>query len=463
MSDRGTRVLAGAARGVSAFAGWRPLGQDLVGWALAAALGYYIWYATRLWNVPDRDAVPFGPLWIAGTSAALALWLATGRRLTPLATIALGSVVAMLLTDVSYGATQALRDLHLYVRAGEHFLTGQPVYLLGLFTERPTDLANYPFLYPPLTLPVFAALARMPAQLSDAGWLLGSLAAVLATLRLFGFPWRWCLLLLAWPPIFQGLQVGNVAVLLGLLFALGPRLGAGLVVGGVFKIYSAIAALWLVREGRWTQLALGVAIVAVTAALTLPLVGIALWPAWLRGLELFRQSQPILADYLYGFGLWRYAPPAVAFVVAAVVVVAALMARGREGLARLGLATAIASPSLYSHGLIVGLPAFLLLRARWLWTVLAITSVAPGIAWWLAIGLAVAGWWLRALRRDALVAGTARAREAVDPDELVFHPLPLGSGPWPAAGPGQPAGGNVSTTKYPVQSSRTSWTAYVKR
>jgi hypothetical protein len=411
---------------------------DVPTWALAAVLAAYIWYATRLWNVPDEDSLPFWPLWVGATAALGGAWIVIARRrLTPVAAIAIGSVAAMLLTDISYLATQGLRDLHLYLRAGQHFLEGSPVYLQALFTERPADLADYPFLYPPLTLPMFAGLASLPGLAVGAAWLGASIAAALATLRLFGVPWRWALLLLAWPPFFQGLQVGNVAVPVSLLFAAAPWLGAGLVVGAIFKIYSGLAALWLIRERRLGQLGAGIAVVLVAALVTLPVVGVEQWQAWLRGLELFRDSQPLLADYLYGFGLPRYVPLVVAVVVAGVLVAAAVRAGGRDGLARLGLATVIASPSLYAHGLIVALPAFLALRVRWLWAVLAITSVAPGIAWWLAIGIGVAAWWWPALRREALVDAAA------DPDEATFHPLPPGTPPWPAAPFGRTTQGTV--------------------
>jgi glycosyl transferase family 87 len=373
--------------------------------------------------VPYPGALPFGPLWVAATGALIALWAVSRRPLTPVAAIALGAVAAMALTDISYLATQGLRDLHLYLRAGEHFLDGRPVYLDALFTSRPADLADYPFLYPPLTLPFFALLSRLPAPLVDVTWLAMSIAAAVGTLRLFGVRWTAVPVLLVWPPFFQGIQVGNVAVPLGLLFVLAPWVGAGLVVAAIFKIYSAIAALWLARERRTKELAAGLLIVAATAVLTLPLVGASLWAEWWRGLDLFRQSQPLLADYLYGFGLPRYVPDWLALAVAAVLAAAALRSRGREGLARLGLVTVVASPSLYAHGLIVALPAFLSLRSIWLWTALAITSVAPGIAWWAAILLGVAGWFAPALRRGA----------AAEPVDEVLHPLPAGALPWPTA------------------------------
>ncbi|HEY0443206.1 MAG TPA: glycosyltransferase 87 family protein, partial [Candidatus Limnocylindrales bacterium] len=317
------------------------------------AVAAYILFATIDWNVPYPGALPFGPLWAGATVAIVGLWIATRHRASALHLVAMGAVAAMALTDVSYLATQGLRDLHLYLRAGQHFLDGSPVYLDRLFTQRPADLADYPFLYPPLTLPFFAALARLPTVVVDVGWFAASLAAAVATLRLFGLAWRWALLFLVWPPFFQGLQVGNVAVPLGLVFALAPWFGAGLVIAAVFKVYSGIAALWLVRERRLAQLAIGVAIVVVAGVVTLPFVGPQRWAEWWAGLGWFRDSQPLLADYLYGFGLPRYLPTFLALAIAGVVAVLAVRARGRDGLARLGLATAVASPSLYAHGLIV--------------------------------------------------------------------------------------------------------------
>jgi hypothetical protein len=234
-------------------------------------------------------------------------------------------------------------------------------------------------------------------------------AAAVATLRLFGLRWRWALLLLLWPPVFQGIQVGNVSVFTSLLFAAAPWVGAGLVVSAVFKVYSGVASLWLVRERRLRAVAMGLALVAAWSLLTLPLTGIDRWVEWWRGLDLFRASQPHLPHSLYGFGLPLYMPSIVALAVGAAVTLAALATGGRDGLARLGLATVVIAPSLYAHGLIVALPAFLALRSIVLWTVLAITSVAPGTGWWVAIGISLLGWLVPALRSTG--------------QEDAFHPL----------------------------------------
>ena len=395
----------------------------LAGWPLALGLAGYILYATIDWEVPQPGAIRFGPLWVTTTVVLLLGWRVSGRQINGIVAMALGSVGAMLLTDVAYTASQNLRDLHLYIRAGQHFLNGEQVYLDHLLTTRPTDLSMFPFLYPPLTLPFFAVLALLPQVLADVGWLILSIVAGAGALVIFGVRRWWVAVLLLWPPLFQGIQVGNVAVLLALLFALAPWLGAGLVVAAVFKLYSGLAALWLIRERRVIQLVIGVAIVLGAALLTFPLTGLDRWREWFAGLDWYRASQPLLPGSLYGFGLPRYVPLPVVVAIGAGVVLAALRARGREGLARMGLATVVASPSLYAHGLIVALPSFLLLDARWLWLALGITSVAPGLGWWAAIALSIAGWFVRRLRSDG--------SKPVNDQEHELHPLAADRLTWP--------------------------------
>jgi hypothetical protein len=368
-------------------------------WALPVVLGAYILNATVDWEVPQPGGIRFGPLWLAVTILAALGWWMGGRRVTPVAILILSSVSGMVLTDITFIVGQNLRDLHLYVHAGDHFLNGQPVYLDQLFTVRPKDLSNFPFLYPPMTLPLFAVLARLPALLVDAGWLALSIAVSVATLRIFGVRGPLLAVFLLWPPFFQGIQVGNVVVFAGLLFAIAPRWGAGLVIAAIFKLYSGIAALWLVRQGRLRDLVLGIAIVFGLALATLPLTGVDRWREWLVGLDWFRASQPYLPGSLYGIGLARFLPFVVFVGIAAAIVVIALRSRDLESLRRLGVATIVASPSLYAHGLIVMVPAMLRLNAPWLWLALGITSVAPGIGWWAAIVLIVASWFVSPMRR----------------------------------------------------------------
>jgi hypothetical protein len=168
--------------------------------------------------------------------------------------------VAALLTDLVQFNGQLLRDLGIYLRAGEHFSAGAPVYLTTVLTEAPVDKTTYPYLYPPPSLPIAAVLAALPRVLVQVAWLTGSGAVVLAGLRLLGLSWRWALAALLWPPLFQGLYVGNVAVPAFTLFAalgvsraseyvdnvrkveplIRKLFGAGLVIYGFYLVFLLI-------------------------------------------------------------------------------------------------------------------------------------------------------------------------------------------------------------------------------
>jgi hypothetical protein len=374
--------------------------------------------------------VDYLPAWaISAAVAVIAASLLARRfrpahpRLRPVEAAAILAAVAMVLTDLTM-AYQPLRDLGIYLKAGQHYLAGSPVYLQAAINARPADLTNYPFLYPPLTLPPFAALSMLPTQVAQAIWVGGSLGLGLAALRVIGLPWRWTLLAVAWPPLFQGLWVGNISVPALALFALGPWLGEGLVVGAVFKSYTGLAALWLARERRWRQIGAGVAVIAALVLVTLPLTGLGMWSAWVEALRLYQTSTQNVPG-LYGLGLSRFVPFWLFVAVAAATVLAALRPSGRESLARMGTATIVASPSLWGHGLLVAVPSMLSLRAPWLWLAIGITSAPDGLQWWWAIGLIAASWFLPGIRRPESATGPAAPAEPL-------HPLPPGDAPWDA-------------------------------
>jgi hypothetical protein len=398
------------------------------GWFLVALLGAYL-----LMTMQNRVAL-IGPgvdCWpalavcaaIAFLVASLAAWRLRPARpyLRPVEATATLAAAAMVVTDLTMNY-QPLRDLGIYLKAGAHYLAGSPVYLQTPMTARPADLTNYPFLYPPLTLPGFAALSLLPTQFAQALWLGASVALGLAALRIIGIRWRWLAFAALWPPLFQGLWVGNVAVPALALFALGPWLGGGLVVGAVFKSYTGIASLWLIRERRWRGLVGGAAVVVGLAVVTLPLTGTGLWSAWIKALELYQTSQQNVPS-LYGFGLPKFVPLWVFLLLAVASVAAALKATGREALARFGTATVVASPSLWGHGLLVAVPSMASLRAPWLWLAIGITAAPDGLQWWWAIVLIAASWFIPALRRPE---APESAQNAPDPMDL----LGSASRPW---------------------------------
>jgi hypothetical protein len=404
------------------------------GWLMVAALAADAVASTWSTDVPDGSGVRYWIVWLGVSAVALGLAAAGASllrphrpRLMPVEAVAIVAVVAMVLTDVTM-LWLPLRDLDIYLRAGHHFLDSSPVYLQAPLTVQ--DRSLYPFLYPPCTLPIFGALAVLPEPLSQVLWVGASLGLGLLALRLFGLPGRWLVPAILWPPFFEGLWVGNVALPGLLLFAVGPWLGAGLILGAVFKSYTGVAALWLVRERRWAQAIVGLAIVALAVVVTLPLTGTGAWSDWLDGLSLYQTSQRLVPG-LYGFGLPRFLPFAAYPLLAVAAVLAALRARGLESLARFGTATVVASPSLFGHGLLMAVPSLLSLRSPWLWLAIGFLSLPDGLQWWLAVALIAASWAVRSMCRaeEGAEAGQALGSGAAE----WLHPLGAAGKPWPKA------------------------------
>lgn len=398
---------------------FRPVADDRR-WLLPIGLALYVLWATWGWRFPDPDGIPFNWVWGGVAGTAIVVWLRRRVALDPIVAAAIVAISAMLLNDVTLFWTQGMRDLVLYIKAADRWLSGAPVYLDVPLAVLPTDPSNYPFLYPPVTLPLFGALARIPLPVAEGLWLIVSAAALFASLRWLGVSRRWSLLVLAWPPVAQGLYVGNVAIPLFALFAAAPWRPAGLAVPPLFKVYSAITALWLLRPEHWRSAIVGGLAVAAACVATLPLVGPQLWADWIGGLAAYQVSQQLLPNYLYGYGLARYMPLVSFVAIAAVVVVLALRARGRrEQLARLGVATVTGSPSLFAHGYLVALPGMLRLDTPWFWLAFGLTSCAHGPAWFGAIAIVVWSW----------LEPSFRKRRGFDP----YHPLGAAPAAWPAA------------------------------
>ena len=378
-------------------------------------------------------------LWAAIFVAAAALVLVVCRRLSPTEMMALQVLATALVADyVTWRGGGGLRDLHLYLIAGGQFMDHGVVYATAAIHSYPKAGLEYlPFLYAPPTLPIFGLLSELPRSLVDGLWVAGSVAVVLVSLRAFGLAWRWTLLALIWTPIAQGLFVGNVVIPSLLLLGAATRLGGGLVLGPLLKPQNGIVALWLIRERAWRRLAAGLLVLLLLVLATLPLTGLDLWRNWLDGLTSYQQSLQYLPS-LYGVGLGRYLPMWAFLAVAAFTLVAALWVRGREGLARLGLASAVASPSLFIHGFVFAIPSFLRLRAEWLWLVAGMACIGPWPGPQLALGIGVAAWFVKGMARhendDKAADGLGRRP---------LHPLGSALEPWPTGEDRQFAGADV--------------------
>ncbi len=372
------------------------------------------------WRIPDEHGVPYPAAFAASAVVAiLALTLVTRRSAarwpSPFETLAAFVAVGVVLGALTVAWSQPLRDLGVYLHAGDAWRRGAPVYLDHLLTAPPADRSQYPFLYPPPVLVAFGIVGALPGPAVIAAFELASVALVVAALRVFGLGWRWVVAALLWRPVLEGLWVGNVAVPLVACLAFAPRVPAALALPPLAKAYSGVTTLWLVRDRRWTALGAAILVVGAIVVVTLPFAGLDRWREWVAGLDWFARSQPLVRDYLYGIALQRWLAPAVAIAIGVAVLALALVPRGVEGLARLGLAAPVLSPSVFVHGLLVAVPALLDLRPAVLWIALAAMSFGPSAWWWVGPGLAVASWAVPSLRREA-TSGSRTAQGAAIPD-----------------------------------------------
>ncbi len=389
-------------------------------WALPVALIVYVLSVTWTWHFPDWRGVPFAPMFVAGTVVGIGGWWRARGRPSAIATAVIVVLAIMLMTDAAAFWTQPFRDIEIYLKAGARWLDAAPVYAETPISRVPSDLSNYPFLYPPVTLPLFGALSLLPAPFAIGSWIAGCAFALVVALRLVGLRGRWIGLILLWPPVVQGLLVGNVAIPLFALFAVAPWRAATLVIPPFFKPYAGIASLWLLRREHWSDLARGSVAAAAVLLLTLPVVSPGLWLDWFNGLRAYQESQDLLTN-LYGFGLGRMIPMVAVLALGGALTVLAFRAGDRlEQLSRLGVATIAASPSLFSHGFLVAIPALVRLETRWFWLAFGLTACAPGTAWFGALAIVVASWFVPRLRRSP---------DGRDP----WHPLGASIGPWPTA------------------------------
>jgi hypothetical protein len=309
-----------------------------------------------------------------------------------------------------------LYDLDIYLAAGARALAGQPVYLDHAMVELPPTAGDNTFLYPPPLIPLLEVASVLPQAAVGVAWLVVLALSGFLAFRLLGLPRHWALLLLAFPPMVVGILVGNVVNLGFLLFAMGYRYRWPLVLGVFFKVQSLIPVAWLVREQRWRAVLIGTGVAVSLVLATLPLVGIESWKAWVASLGYLRETQVNLPIY-FGESIAHVLSPLAFAAVGLAAVGAALLPRGRRGLAALGVATIVASPALWPHGFLLAIPAILGSRqSAVVWLALGLPTIyGPGL--WAMTGLAVTA---------LLVPGWGRGTVA-DP----VHPLGGTNGPWP--------------------------------
>jgi hypothetical protein len=386
--------------------------------ALSAALAWYLVsrrviggmeQATALWAsaIVAASVVIGGAVrWRAPSTSGVA-WLLPAQVLAAW----IASRGYLLATDLR------LYDFRVYLAGGRRFVEGEWPYLVRPLEQLPPTASDDVFLYPPPLLPVFGWFSQIEWPLQTQLWIAVIVLAAIPAFRLLGVRWPYVAALLLFPPLIKGVESGNVANVVFLLFAAGALIPALLPIGMLFKPQFAIPSLWLLRERRWGSVALSALLVIAVVGATLPVTGLDLWIGWIEGLR-HREASQHEFPILYGWSLARYLPLAAFAAISLVAVAVPLFLRGRRSLAGFGLATILASPSLWPHGFVFALPALLAMPSPWIWVAL---GVADGPWLWLVVLIGYLG----------LLAGRwEHGHPITDPT----HPLVGTPGVWPSAG-----------------------------
>jgi len=336
---------------------------------------------------PSQPADP-----VRRTPLARLKTVAPARTLEMLAAaVAIAGGVIVLLTH------PVMVDLEIPLRAAERWVHGGEPYLASSFSA--SEGYGLPFLYPPPVLPLLAPLLALPRVVVAAAWLAATVGAAIFLARRLGVPWRAVPMALCWLPFAEGLVGGNAQVLLVAAFVAvffdppagpwrpkprDPRNGGR--PAAVDGILAAVTpALKLTQPHAWAALLrrrplaalLGLVVAAAVALVTLPLVGVGTWQAWIA--QLGRAADPAwevrgssLVQLLPGF----FSPAATGLTV----LLAMLMPTRRLGAAA-GLLLVLGAPSLRSYGVLFMLPAMLAVRrdVALVAVILIGTGVMPGV------------------------------------------------------------------------------------
>lgn len=305
-------------------------------------------------------------------------------------------------------------DLEIPLRAAARWAAGgQPYQPSAMLVQSGPGL---PYLYPPYLLPLLVPIASLPRDAVLDLWLAGCLLVSVWTCRRLAVPWLAVPFVLAWPPFLEGLITGNVqvfafAAFVGLLYAPpdgAPRprpfeqtraLPNGLLAAaiGALKVAQLLPLLYLLRRQTRAAIVALLALTVLTLA-TMPFTGAAAYGDWLAQLQ--RAADPAWAPG--GLTLGRSSGIPDVFIIAAGVAIA-LVARGRDSAAWLGIAMLLATTSVHGYTFLFVLPGLLAIRRDLAIALAALFLGSYPDAWWLAIGLLAAAlicmprWsWLRA-------------------------------------------------------------------
>ena len=297
-------------------------------------------------------------------------------------------------------------DLIIPLEAAKRWLAGGVVYVPDGFTD-PSLLP--PFLYPPFVLPLVAPFTLLPELLVRWAWVAVLLGLAVLTCRRLAIPWVIVPFVLLWTPMLGGIWGGNVAVVMFAAFVAAfwrsparhalepeprdlddtepPDARIGWLAATVAAIKLSQAQAWLAIAGRSLRAALlGAVPWIVLVLVTLPLVGLGSYSAWLT--QLSRASDPAWVPM--GPSLLHYFGTTVFAVLTLATFGLALWLRGRDTGVWLGLLMLLVTPNMHNHSALFLLPALLRIRREFALVAAMLTGTLTYEGWWLGIAIVVA-------------------------------------------------------------------------
>jgi len=317
--------------------------------------------------------------------------------LTPLTAVlaaVLAAVVAWALWQLLAGYPLGV-DLEIPLRAAERWLAGEDPYPPGAF-DAPNG-PGLPFLYPPFLLPILAPLTLLPRTVVAVGWFVALVAGGWFAGRRLGLGRGVAALALCWPPFAEGILGGNVQVLLfaafaTLMYRAGRQLdpadrerpaavdGVLAAFVGALKVSQVHAWIYVLRR-RPAAALVGLAPFALLALVTLPLVGIDTWVAWIT--QAGRSGDPTWPPV--GAPLSIFVGQPIALVVSVLSIAAILVVPPRQAGAWIGIVTLVGAPSLHMFGLLFLLPAMRTVRLEVALVAAIFVATYDSVAIWVAI------------------------------------------------------------------------------
>ncbi len=341
-------------------------------------------------------------------TAAADARLGPGTRATRVVRVALGvlALAIFIRSAIPIVTTFPVAlDLIIPLEAAKRWLAGGPVYVPDGFAD-PTLLP--PFLYPPFVLPLLAPLTVLPEILVRWVWVGVLLALALLTCRRLAIPWAIVPGVLIWTPMLGGIWGGNVSVAMFAAFVAAfwrrparhalepeprdldgaepPDARIGWLAASVAAIKLSQAQAWLAIAGRSLRAAvLGAVPWILLVLVTLPLVGIDSYGAWLA--QLARASDPTWEPM--GPSLLHYLGTTVFAVLTVASLAIAVWLRGRDTGVWLGLLMLLVTPNMHNHNALFLMPALLRIRREFALLAAMLTGTLTYEGWWLGIAIVV--------------------------------------------------------------------------